>query len=433
MNPKKLLALLVVLGCVIAFFQFNKGRIEAEKTTKERAREVLSIPRDDVETVKLERLGEKPVVLVRSAEEGASSVWKITEPVSTQADQSTVENLLVTLTGARKESDTPVSATGERASDYGLDPVELAVTFKSATREETLHVGLLTPSESQAYARKAGDPAIFLLPKSVHTAVNKGLFDLRDKALVSLTNYKVDHLDVRDASARMDLRKETEDLWKIASAQMPMRAERNRITDFLNDLSGAKVAQFVDDATEDLSPYGLVTPATTVEIWEGDQKRTLHFGDFQDWAKTRLYARVEGRPGVLVVESTVLKNAPMDVDKLRSKKFFAARAWNADRVEIESSSPALSLSLTKDASGEWHVAAGTAERALDHVVALKSMADRLDMVALTRALRRMRSRSPNRRDRFLSRARVRWQDRYPPSLDADGTAMRRADGERRRL
>ncbi len=366
MNAKKLLVLLILLAAIVGFFFYDKGRLEQKEEAKEKSKEVFTVKRDDVETVRLERMGEKPVVIAKSAKEGAETTWKITEPVVTTADQSILENLVVTLTGAKKESDKPLSATGEKAADYGLDPVELKLTLKTATQEQMLNLGLLAPNDTQAYARMEGDPAIFLLPKAAYTAANKTLFDLRDKALVNVVNYKVDRIVLADATRHIDLRKQTEDVWKIASAGLPMRAEPSRVTDFMNDLNSAKVAQFVDDATSDLSPYGLVEPATTVEIWEGDQKRTLQFGGFLDAAHTRLYAQVEGRPGILVVENTALKNAPVDMDKLRSKKFFASKSWNADGIEVKSSSPMLALSFSKDASGEWRLSTGESERVLDY-------------------------------------------------------------------
>lgn len=373
MNPKKLLVLVIILGGLVGFFFFDKARLEGIDEAKQRAREVVHMERDQVERVKVARLGEPPVVIARSAVEGAETRWKITEPVATAADQSTVENLVVTLVGARKESGTPVSESGEGATDYGLEPVEVRVTLETATGEESLDVGLLTPSESQVYARRVGEPEIFLLPRSLHGAVNKSLFDLRDKALVNVVNYRVDRIVVRDSSHEMDLRKESEDLWKIAGTETAMRAERGRITDFINDLNNAKAVQFIDDATEDFSPYGLVEAATTVQVWEGDQLRTLRFGDFQDSAQTRLYAHVEGRPGILVLENTALINAPVDVDRLRSKKFFVVKSWNADAITVACSSPTLALDFAKDASGEWQLTAADGEaeatgeeRALDY-------------------------------------------------------------------
>ena len=360
MNWKKLGILLAILAVVGGFWTWDSRRLKKVNKAHEQAREVFTkLTTDDVQKVQVERLGEPTVVAVRSGDKSGESTWKITEPVQSGADGSVLESMVATLLGAKKETvgDSKdvrvIDATPGEVSEYGLDPIETTVTLASATKSAALQLGLLTATEKDAYARLPGKTEIFLVPKSVYTAVDKKLFDLRDKTLVKLTNYKVDRIRIVDPTREVAVKKVTQDLWRITSTPVTYRADRSQITDFINDLNQAKAVKFIDKPEKDLAAYGLTDGATVVEVWEGDAKRTLRFGRFEDTAKTHLFAKVEGHPEVLVVGASVLAKAPIDVEALRSLDLFATRNWDADKVVIDAASPAGTYTLTKSASGDW--------------------------------------------------------------------------------
>ena len=388
MNLKKLGVLLGILAVVGGFWLWDKGRLQRGKDAREEARQVFTLTTDDVEKVEIDRLGEDRIVVVRGSDAAGEKAWRVTEPVQAAADESVVESMVATLLGAKKETvgDTGeariISATPGEIAEFGLEPIETSVTLASATTTESLQLGLLSATESEAYARKPGEDRVFLVPKAVHSAGNRTLFDLRDKALVKLTNYKIDRIRIADPTREVEVRKEIEDLWRIVSTPVSYRAERGQISDFINGLNRAKVVSFVDEPADDHGVYGLTDSATVVTVWEGEARRTLRFGRHDAAARTRLYAEVEGRGEVVRVESTVLDSAPLDVEALRSADVFAIRNWNADRVEINSASPQAVHALTKNASGDWTLDAGLGEgpRPLEYTVYTKfyDMLDRME-------------------------------------------------------
>jgi Domain of unknown function (DUF4340) len=353
MSLKKVSILAAVLLMLLVINLWDKNKIESDWEKKESAKVVVSIARKDMEQVTLEKLGKAPVVFAKIVDERGEDSWRITQPVKSRADSTTLQDLLVTLSGCK--SGAVVSSSGDRLNLYGLEPVETKVILKSATQEKEIRFGLLTSDEANAYAQAGDDPAVFLVPKYIYDAVNKSLFQLRDKDIIDLETYKVDRVSIIEPNRKIDIRKENEDIWMITGKAFPMRARRSVITTFLNDMNAGQVAEFVNDPTHDLAFYGLLEGATEIHIWQEDIQHIVRLGHFENPPHTRLFCQIEGNPHIMVVEKRVFKEAPADLPTLRSKKVIATKSWSVGKIQVVSASPFSTLDLVAQEDKSWRV------------------------------------------------------------------------------
>lgn len=165
-------------------------------------------------------------------------------------------------------------------------------------------------------------------------------FDERDVTGFVLTTNGTDWRFVRDESR-----------WRIVE---PVEDDANEfaIDDLLSATETVPVLRTIDDP-EALSAYGL-DPAVSTLRFEGVDA-VVHFGDLPP-SRDGLFARVEGRPGVLflaLVEHTEPLLTLEDPEKYRSPEFLGISTtvitW------VSASTPAGEVRLERESDGWWIV------------------------------------------------------------------------------
>ena len=88
-------------------------------------------------------------------------------------------------------------------ASYGLEPPQVAVTFKLAGgASRTLRIGEDTPAGSNTYAKVDGDPRLFTIASSNKTTFDKQSKDLREKHLLIFDNDKLSRVELDVAGQR---------------------------------------------------------------------------------------------------------------------------------------------------------------------------------------------------------------------------------------
>jgi len=222
------------------------------------------------------------------------------------------------------------------------------------------------------------------------TAIDKSLFDLRDKRIWQVPTDRALSAEVRDASGEVLWRVErpsTDEEWQI-TAPITDEADASQANAIFGQLLGARVTSFVaeDISRERIQSFAANAERTarlTFETEEGDvAQRTVLIGEAIDG--NRQIAFAEGDK-ILAVGENNLRNLMGDVTDLQSKTVVLVDPDSINRV-IHSSA-VLSASFERVASGEitWQP---------DHPIAGASPLDISEAVdALVRSAHSLRGRA----------------------------------------
>lgn len=174
------------LAGYLYYVELPSGRDQASKEVEDKQ----LLPFDEREvtalTVRTE-VGEVSLV------PGPARNWKITAPMTVDADTREVEALLRALALGRVTRVVEEKA-GTALSPFGLEQPAAVLTVKAGPRQETLSIGDSGPISSTLYAMRASDQKVILTSLAPRDVLNKTLLTLRKKEVLRLDPNKVDRL-----------------------------------------------------------------------------------------------------------------------------------------------------------------------------------------------------------------------------------------------
>jgi len=226
-------------------------------------------------TIKTDR---HELVFARTPERG----WALTAPLSTEADQREVQNLLralVTGTVTRVVEDHPTNLT-----PFGLDNPVTTITVAAGGARETFSIGDSGPLSSSLYVLRESDRKVLLTNLAPKDFVNKTLMTYRRKDLLHVSQGEVDRIRLTYPTTEIVLyqgQEKPKSKWKI---RYPIEAEADQteVRALLFRLEDLKALGIVDPGPErDALAKTLTVPKVKVSIHtaEGDQTVKLYQPD----------------------------------------------------------------------------------------------------------------------------------------------------------
>ncbi len=226
-----------------------------------RDKKILKFDREKADTLTLARAGQS-MTLARTGSE-----WKVTGPVASRSDYTTVEGLLSQLSSANMS--TLVTSDGKDLAKYGFDQPAMSVTLGAGSAKAVLEVG--KTEGGQTYARDAARPLVFTVDTTLQDELNKGFDAFRKKELFELRAFYVTRLRaVLDAPGgpktyeleKVKGEKPTDgESWKVTRVGGASHtADAAAMDDLLAKLVALKADTFVDTKTK----TGLDKPALVV-------------------------------------------------------------------------------------------------------------------------------------------------------------------------
>ena len=337
--------LLAILGGFYYVYEvrWGPGREEAAA----RKGRVFSADTNDVTTVELKRGGES-VKLQREGEH-----WQLLEPVKARGSRSAVDELLANVLTAKIDREIDPNPTS--TTDFGLDKpaAEVTLTLKDG-KALGLLLGAKNPTGVWVYARERDKPAVFVLGESVLRNATKPVADFRDRTILAFDAKEVSGFEIVLPDQTLAVEGEPR-AWRI-TRPVPLRADNQTVTEFLDRLTGQKVREFVAEAPPARDAYGLERPVR-ITVHTGRDKdrvsRTLLLGKV-DAAKKGVYAMRAGESSVLLLPDEVWNQVPKNVGVLRNKSVVQVERDTLTRLEIES--PKGSVTVARD-DGDWKIVA----------------------------------------------------------------------------
>lgn len=345
---KRNLILLVLCLLIGGYYFLDTQYQEKQQEQEDLEKQLVTLEQDDVKEVTIVSADE-----TKKAVKNENS-WRLVEPYDASADKNNWDNVVSQYTSGERQR--VVREDAEDLSPYGLDEPKFQITLAKENGEEasTIKIGKETPTAGKYYAMVDETNDILTILASMHTAVDKSLFDFRDKNVYNFANEDVQKIDVKHEGLDATFERKGED-W-VVTKPINVRADESKITNIMNAVKNSRIKMFVDEEPDSYEGYGLVNPATKIVLWtseEGNEaglsSRALLLGASS--VTEDHYAMREGQKNVFTLNPSDFANVPKGLDELRLTKVTPISSWEIERFSVESAGSTI-LSVSKN-GGEW--------------------------------------------------------------------------------
>src|SRR5437588_4263298 len=267
MKWKTTLVLFVIAAAVFAYL----GLVERNRPgTEEAARQagnVVNFSRDKINGLVIQN-GDDKIDIRRHDDK-----WRLETPIKDQADASAVTDLLSDLENWQKDaaiSAKEMEADKNKLADYGLANPKQRLKLVGAGAPPEIFFGKDAALEGKMYVRFENSKETFLANQSVKKAIDKKPEDFRDRKLTDLIMAQVIRVVLKTPAGEMELQKNG-DHWDIVKP-LHTRADDQKVSDMIAQVTTARIQQFVADDKGDLHPLGLAEPRGSLTLFAQDDK-----------------------------------------------------------------------------------------------------------------------------------------------------------------
>jgi hypothetical protein len=351
MKWKTTLILFIIAAAVFAYLFFvernRPGTVEAARQSQN----VVSFSPDKINGLVVQN-GDDKIDIRRHDDK-----WRLEIPIKDQADGSIVNNLLIDLENWQKDaaiSAKEMEADKSKLADYGLANPKLRLKLLGPNAPPEIFFGKDAALEGKMYVRFENSKEAFLASQSVKKAIDKKPEDFRDRKLTDLIMAQVVRVVLKTSAGEMELQKKG-DHWEIVKP-LHTRADDQKVSDLIAQVTTARIQQFVADDRGDLHPYGLAEPRGALTLFAQDDKQgqTLQIGGVPEKEKDQVYVRFSPRGFIYTLPKKIeeaLNNKPND---LRDRHLVRIDTKILDRLTIDASGKGKTVLARKDEN--WTIA-----------------------------------------------------------------------------
>jgi hypothetical protein len=344
MKFKTTLVLLAVFAGLLGIFLYFDSRDEKKEAAEEKANILIDLVSGDVRKASLVRDGE-----TLAFERDEAGPWRLTSPLQAAADEYEVGNLVDSLASLRIER--VVEKETKDPAVYEIPKMEVSLWVKGQDAPVRLLVGMENPLDKSLFAKREDDPRIVLLGSSLKTALDKKIFDFRQKDVFKFTAADVKTVRVR--ANEVSWQAAREDAGWFLKRPVEALAAKGKIDALLDSLSGIRAKEFVaeEKSAGVLGKYGLVAPEYEVVLSLPASGQEIVFSLHKEGENT--YATTSLSTKVVAFEGTLPADLDRKVDEMREKKVADFYAWDARAVHLKKSG--VEISAVKEKVGEEEI------------------------------------------------------------------------------
>jgi hypothetical protein len=246
-----------------------------------RSHDLARVP--DADTMKLEA-GQRKVTFARP-----EGTWKVSQPVSADADHDALESYLGGLSRLRADELVAEKPPLAKLVACGLEkPVARWQIYQGDELKLDLAVGAPAPDGKRRYARLADRDLVFLLDEKLSAQATA---EYRPRALWKdgVDPAQVEAVRFGYKKDPFELKKEGGD-WQVVG-KPGVKLDQSAVSDALSALRELKLERYVRDDAAQLKLYGLDPPELVLEVTTPSGKHTLLLGGLEGGSKRR-YARL---------------------------------------------------------------------------------------------------------------------------------------------
>ncbi|UCD12094.1 MAG: DUF4340 domain-containing protein [Nitrospinaceae bacterium] len=274
---------------------------------------LLAFTEDEVLGLTLKGTG--PTVEL-APEAGDPKRWRITQPSPQSADASTVASLLADLKEARIVEF--VQLHMQSAAAFGLDQPARELTLRlTGDRTWALQIGNAAADGKSVFARREGQPQVFVLADETVKKLFRSYDDLRDKRILSFDEEAVTQVVVVTPETTFRLRKKGED-WSLEEPERIDPLKDFLVKDIFWTLKRLEYLAHVAPPPA-AEATGLDTAALSLTLYKSGDERLASIAVGQPAKETPgRYAALPGKPEVYIVPERFLDEIPRTLEKYRN-------------------------------------------------------------------------------------------------------------------
>ena len=341
MKPKTTLILLSVFLILLAAVLFFDSRSKAREEEKEKEKTLVDLVAEDIEKLTLKKEDET-IIFTRDSK----GEWLITEPVAAGADSYEVNRLVDDFSSLK--FDRLVEGESD-PSKYEIPKMEVILWTKGQEQPVRILIGMENPLDSSLFAKREDDARIVLLSSSLKSALEKKVFDFRQKDVFKFSSADVAAVRLKAKEIAWRAVKKDEE-WYL---ERPVNAlaKKSRVEDVLRALSSLRAKEFVSEEKQeaDLSNFGLQDAEYTISLNLPAANQEIVFSLHKQ--EETVYATTSLSTKIVSVEDRVLTDIEKKVEDIREKQVAVFNSWEASRLQVKRGE--LSLSVGKDTEGKW--------------------------------------------------------------------------------
>jgi hypothetical protein len=303
---------LLAAMALVAFYLYETRKETREKSAKEEAKLLLPLKPDQLDRITLK--GRKGSIQLVKTNSAVSGTWEIVSPVRASTDAFALSQLTKKLCELKYKR--LISENTKDLAEYGLDKPSLIITYKAGKDEGMISFGSKSPIEYGVYATTGDSKKVYLMADSDKQEVDRSLFDLRNKKLLTLETDRVNRIIVERGTTRWVLNKKN-GRWLLEGDEK-LQIDREKVEGFVRPIVWAEALSFEKEEAVDLKPYGLDSPSARVVLSDGSKTEEILFGEVAKGKRENsIYAMVEGKRQIVTVQGRLLEGLPTEKDQLR--------------------------------------------------------------------------------------------------------------------
>jgi hypothetical protein len=262
--------------------------------------------------------------------------WWLRAPLEARADREAVSQLLGVLTRLEKRR----TLEDLSRQEAGLDPLQATLTLETAQGKRVVEVGGEVAVAGDRMVAVAGERGIHVVTGAFWTDLDKEPGDWRSRQVLPFDRTAVDRLVIGDGPAAVVLVREDGQSFRL-EAPLADQADAQQVSRLLDELSAARVAEFVDDpAAEGVEPGETAAVFTSASGPRSHRLELLGLvGD-----DGRRYGRADGQLFV-VSPGTLLDLAALPAEEWRSRAWTGLQIFDLQRLDVRG--PGTELALTR--------------------------------------------------------------------------------------
>jgi hypothetical protein len=323
MKPKGLLIAVVLLAVLGGLTWWsNKSQADKAKTPTDTATKLLTIPDDQFQEIKIQKLTGELLDLRRE-----NGKWQMTAPKAMPADQDAAGAMVSTL--ANLNADKVVEDKAADLKPYGLDSPTLDVQIiRKDGKTDRLLLGDDTLNGSGAYAKLANNAKVVTVGSTTKTSLDKRPDDLRDKRLLTFDSDKLSRVELAGKGSPVEFGKNGQNEWQIVKPR-PLRADGSAVDGLVSKLKDAKMDLSDADAAKQFAAAARVA---TVTVTDAGGTQTLEVRRDKD---KNVFAKSSAVEGVYKTSADLADALEKGVDDFRNKKVFDFGFSDPNQVTVQ--------------------------------------------------------------------------------------------------
>ena len=259
--------------------------------------------------------------------------WQMQQPIVARADHAAVQSVLDAVF-EWKVADFAADGVAD-FTPYGLDENAIKVTLNAGDKasEQVLLIGKQAGTNAaQVFACTPSEKSVYAVSTDALAKVSCKINDLRDRRLFTLPAFDVGEVRVQQGEKKLTLKKNASGEWEIGQPGTA-KADATRVQDFVTQLTGVRIEDFLDQNAPNPGALGLAEPAWRITLVKagaavatnatakgapGEDTQTLLISG-QSRPNARVAARLEHEATPYEIPAAALTNLTSDALAFRTR------------------------------------------------------------------------------------------------------------------